>query len=479
MNYPNIFACPKKIRMIAYYKKLLSLICISSAFVTTSCKQGSVVSDTPDYFGGEIINPNSKYVFLCKNNLVIDSIELDKNNRFLKKYDTLTPGMYTFRHDPEYQYIYFDKGDSLMIRLNTQDFDNSLTFCGRGDEKNNFLIELFLKNEDVKNKSFDYYDQDFKTFSNFITKSYRANNNYYISKKEEIDWDADFDLYAKNLVEMPYLAQKEMYPIVHKHRTSIDACKDIPKNFYCFRKDIDFNNEKLMTYSPFLRYLTSMLNNITQDCKLEHQDVLEGNIKKLKVADSIFKNKKIKNAILNNIAFMYLLEDQNIKNNKSFLDQYLRLSSDKEKQKEIIKICKATQNLSTNMTLPEVELIDSKDNSHSVKDIFKRKTVVFFWSSSAMSNFMSAHKKVEELKSKHADWDFISINIDNDSKKWKEIISKYKFNNIVELHASNLNDIKDKWAIIKIHRTMLIDKDAKIINGFVGLFDANFEKNLN
>ncbi|GAW90036.1 hypothetical protein FPS14_contig00038-0012 [Flavobacterium psychrophilum] len=43
--------------------------------------------------------------------------------------------MYTFKHEPEYQQIYFEKNDSLMVRLNTNEFDNSLTFCGRGDEK--------------------------------------------------------------------------------------------------------------------------------------------------------------------------------------------------------------------------------------------------------------------------------------------------------------------------------------------------------
>jgi len=115
--------------MIAYFKKLLFISSLSSTALFISCADILKGGDSASYFGGEIINPNSKYVYLCKDNEVIDTIELDKNNRFFQKYDTLSSGMYTFKHDPEYQYIYFDKGDSLMIRLNTREFDNSLTFC--------------------------------------------------------------------------------------------------------------------------------------------------------------------------------------------------------------------------------------------------------------------------------------------------------------------------------------------------------------
>jgi hypothetical protein len=33
-----------------------------------------------------------------------------------------------------------------MVRVNSRDFDESIVFCGRGEEKNNFLMEIYLKN---------------------------------------------------------------------------------------------------------------------------------------------------------------------------------------------------------------------------------------------------------------------------------------------------------------------------------------------
>ena len=462
--------------MIAYFKKILFLLPITSIALLCSCKQGTKENGYEAYFGGEIINPNSKYVFLCKNNEIIDTIVLDDKNRFLKKYDSLTPGMYTFKHDPEYQQIYFEKNDSLMIRLNTNEFDNSLTFCGRGDEKNNFLMELFLKNEADKNASFDLYDKDFKTFSQAIDKNYKSSKAFYLRRQTEVGWSEDFDLYAKAMLDMHYFTKKEMYPFVHERRTNEEVCKNLPQDYYDFRKQIDFNNEKLVSFSPFVRYLTSMLNNVT--CKDNDEKSLQNNIKKLHVADSLFTNVKIKNSVLNNIAFMYLLEDQNIMSNKEFLNEYFKLSTDKEKQKEIKKIEESIQNLLPNKSLPIIDLVDANEKPIVINDLFTKNTVVFFWTSEASSHLELAHQRVTELKAKYPNWNFVAINIDDSDKQWKNSLAKYNFKNTTELHAKNFQDIKEKWVITKIHRVMLINAGGKIKNGFVSLFDANFENYL-
>ena len=462
--------------MIAYFKKLPFLFTLISPIFVTSCARVFQDNDYSAYFGGEIINPNSKNVFLCRNNEVIDTIKLDNNNRFFTKYDSLTPGMYTFKHEPEYQYIYFDKNDSLMIRLNTHEFDNSLTFCGRGDEKNNFLIELFLKNEEDRNVGFEYYDYDLEKFQNIINKQFKEKNAFYERRKEDINWDEEFDVYAKSMLEMPYLAQKEIYPIAHRFRTGEAVCSKLPKDYYVFRKEIDFNNEKLTYFSPFVRYLTSMMNNITCS-KGGNEKSLENNIKKLDVADSIFTNQKIKNSVLNNIAFMYMLEDQNMMNNKKFLDKYFKLCTDKEKQKEIKKIAEATQTMSPGKPLQEIKLIDSQGNKVNFKSYIKKNTVVYFWTSEARSNIEASHKRAHELKTKYPDWDFVAINIDDTNENWKKTLDFYGLSEN-ELHSVDFKEIKDKWVITKIHRAMLINADGTINNGFVNLFDASFDKYL-
>ena len=110
--------------------------------------------------------------------------------------------------------------------------------------------------------------------------------------------------------------------------------------------------------------------------------------------------------------------------------------------------------------------------------IFKRKTVIYFWTENASSHLIAAHKKVFEFQLKHPDYAFIAINLDKDHSKWSEILSKYKFDKISEFRCANFEDLKSKWAITKIHRTIVLDSDTKIKNAFASLFDVHFEDNL-
>ena len=102
-----------------------------------------------------------------------------------------------------------------------------------------------------------------------------------------------------------------------------------------------------------------MLSNVSYDKNKNAFDEmsLENNIIKLSIADTLIKNQKTKNAVLNNIAYMYLLEDQNMMNNNLFLHTYHKFSTDKSQKNEIVKIGNAIQLLKPNFELPVVNLL--------------------------------------------------------------------------------------------------------------------------
>lgn len=463
----------KKLRPILHFLMVLLLI---------SCKNDPKNSGYQAYFGGEISNPTSDYLLFCSNSKVIDSVKLDKNNRFFIKFDSLTPGLYTFKNNPEYQYVYFDKNDSIMVHINAKDFDNSVVFCGRGDQKNNFLMDLYLKNEEDKNTMFSVFEYDIEKFNTNIDSVYNQNKTFYKSNKDEIKWSEGFELYAKSALDFQYFSKKEIYPKVHQTRTGEDVFEKLPANYYDFRKSIDFNNVKLADFSPFKMYISNMLNNcstITYHNHLSDVDLaLKTNVNKLNIADTLIKNEKLKNNILNNIAFTYLLEDQNMVNNKLFLDTYRKYSTDKSQKNEILKIGNAIQLLNVGNTLPEVKLINPDGKELSSNDIIKKKTVIFFWTKNLTSHLEAAHKKLLALKTKYADYQFLAINLDDDHTKWIQTLATYKFEGITELRCKNFEDIKSKWAITKVHRTIVLDNKSLIKNAFTNVFDVNFENEL-
>lgn len=455
---------------------------LMTLMIFSSCDKKFKNDNFTAYFGGEVTNPLNRYVLFMKDNKVIDTLPLDRNNRFFKKFDSLTPGLYTFKHDPEYQYVYFDKNDSLMVRLNSSDFDESIVFCGRGEEKNNFLMDLYLKNQNDGKKMFEVYDYDLPKFTKYIDSAYTSKKSYYETKKEALKWSDDFDFYAKAALDFPYYTKKEIYPVVHEIRTGENIISKLPSNFYSYRDEINYNKEELTNFSPFVKYLTYMLNNLASEkvasTSTPEDEALEMNITKLNIADTLFKNQNIKNSILDNIAFAYLLEDQHIINNKKFLDRYNELSTDKSQQNEITKIGDAIQMMKSDNELPSIDFINLNGEIVNSKEVIKGKSIIFFWTENAESHFETVHKKAMYLKSKYPNYNIIAINVDDNQAKWKTILSNYKFSNITELRVKNFEELKDKWVITKIQRAIITNANGTINNAFVNLFDVKFVDNL-
>ena len=465
-------------------RKLHSCLFLSIVIIAlfTSCNKGFKSNNYTAYFGGEVTNPTNPYILFCRDGEVIDTIKIAKDNRFFIKFDSLTPGLYSFKNEPEYQYVYFDKNDSIMVHINSNDFDESIIFCGRGDQKNNFLMDLYLKNEKDKSAIFEVFDYDIPHFNKNIDSIYAETQKFYNAKKAEIKWSDAFDIYAKAALDYHYYAKKELYPVIHKARTGEDISDLLPTHYYYYRKNVDFNSTKLTGFSPYVTYLTYMLNNtgaINYHNHLTDVDLaLKTNINKLNIADTLIKNEKVKNTILNNIAFTYLLEDQNMVNNQKFLEIYHKFSTDTSKRNEILKIGNAIELLKVGSPLPEVNLINADNKVISSKTISKKKTVIFFWTENLVSHLVAVHKKILALKSKYPDYQFIAVNLDNNQDKWRAILSKYKFDGITELRSENFEDLKSKWAITKVHRTIVLNQYGTIRTAFTNIFDVKFEDNL-
>ena len=100
---------------------------------------------TTAFFGGQIIQPSSDYVSLYKFDQRFDTLPLDGQSRFAKKYDSLPFGLFKMEHLPEHQMVIIEPGDSIWARANMADFNASLVFSGRGSAKNNFLVNTFLE----------------------------------------------------------------------------------------------------------------------------------------------------------------------------------------------------------------------------------------------------------------------------------------------------------------------------------------------
>lgn len=448
-----------------------------------SCQSPFSSDDYHAYFGGEIENPLHPYVLFYKNGELIDTLHLNEQNRFFKKFDSLTPGLYSFRHDPEFQHVYFDKNDSLLVYVNTREFDESLVYSGRGDQKNNYLMELYLQNEIERNNIFSLLGYNLTQFVHATDSLYQANLALYKKRKAHIQWSNGFDQVARAALDFPYFSKRELYPQLHMMHTGNDVYEQLPKDFYNFRDKIDFNDKVLANYPPYVSYLSAMLNNMSAITYHNHftndEVVLKTNLNKLHIADTLIRNQKVKNTILSNIANGYYLEDQNIRNNAEFLKTFLQISTDPANNEEIKSLHQIIQNLQPGLPLPNWQLVALDEKASSMQQVVKgQPTVVFFWMSKFQTHYIEAFKRVQEFQKNNPKYQFIAVNLDDNNAQWKAELERLQTGNVKHYRAQDYVDVRNKIAITRIHRTLVLDEKGNIKNAFTSLFDAQFVKQL-
>jgi hypothetical protein len=223
-----------------------------------------------------------------------------------------------------------------------------------------------------------------------------------------------------------------------------------------------------------------MLNNVVLTNTKGYLDdmSLENNIKKLEIADTLIKNKHVKNLVVNNIANMYLLSDQCSVNNGKFFTLYSKMVSDQKMKVKVMETASNIQKLRNNNVLPEISVLDTNNKKVQLSELITKKTIIYFWTKQSESHSFYSHKKVDELKAKYPDIQFIAININNSQEDWLKEIETKKYVNSIELRAIDFEELKNKWVINKVYRTLIINKNGTINNAFVSLFDANFESYL-
>jgi len=180
-------------------------------FTLTGCNVNHNASNVA-YFGGQIVNPKSPKVFFLKDGKYLDSVTLNKHNKFLFKLKNLKAGLYSFNHGGEYQYVFFNANDSIIIRLNTWDFDESLVFSGKGAERNNFLINLFLNNENEDKVFRSFYKLNPLLFSKKTDSALNKKLNLFKQfKTNNKKTSTYYNKLVKVAISYPLFRKKEDY----------------------------------------------------------------------------------------------------------------------------------------------------------------------------------------------------------------------------------------------------------------------------
>jgi hypothetical protein len=454
-------------------KFLKLIIVVIILFFSSSCNQDN--QSNSFFLGGEIINPSSGYVNFYYNNIKIDSIELDSNNKFFKKIEDINPGIYRIEHVPENQNIIVENGDSLWIRVNVEDFKESLTFTGKGSSKNNFLVDMSILDESEIGYISEIYSQESDVFKNAIDSLMNEKENIW----EIFNSSGKPKSLSRNItkasIKYNYFNKLERYALLRGKDWS-DTKRE---EFFSYRDKMDLNDSDLSLFEPYITYLMNYFNEKTLGsgkAYFNEKNNTDFNIKKLLIIDSQITDQSLKNNLARATAIEEILNFKNNDYHEEFINYYTYVNSSEQYLNEITKLYNDIEKMKKGNFLPNIEIIDyNGEIKSSSNELRGSKSLIYFWSQTQMNHYRRTIRRIDELKENYPDYRFIGICI----QPYTDMVSQAQ--NILNLDLSNQFSFKDfersskKWVLTYLNKTIIIDQKVNIIDGFSNLFTNEIE----
>ena len=428
------------------------------------------------FLGGQIINPSSRDVTLYQGSDIIDMLNLDDNFKFQRKYDSLTSGIYKLEHLPEYQTVLLEEADSLWIRFNATTFNESIVFSGIGATKNNFLIDLYLKQEEEVNFLSSKYSSNQIVFKKII-------DSLVVEKKAtwiKMDSINDLSPIAQKVTQAayiyPYASIRERYALLRSSKWT--EAKD--SLFFSYRKFLNYGDNDLAFFDPYVNYI---LNYLSQKALkvgepyFSAKETTSFNIRRLEILDKMITGKLLRNNLARAIAFEEMLKFKNQTEHDLFLQYYATVNTSKQYLREVLELHQDISKMKNGKPLPKVLLQNfERKTVNSASLAYGKSTVIYFWSQTQMNQYRNTLNRLNKLKSTYPNIRFIGICIQPFNALTDQVQKMMGLDSNDQFALIDFDKASKAWVLTLLNKSIALNKSGFIVEGFGNFYDVDFEK---
>lgn len=432
--------------------RVLSVIIFIILFV--SCASDAEFSKTTKVYG-EIVNPLDDLLLLSKNGETLDTIYLSDRGTFNFQFTQDEESIYFFKHGAEKQMLYAKPGDSIAFRLNTLEFDETLVFDANSSVENNFLINNFLLNENNNDLILSYYKISVNEFITF-TDSMKAVQLEKLSQlKNKHKLTPYFIDIAEKSINFEFYDMKERYAfLIQKYFKNKSEELD-EANFFNYRDQVDFNEEKLFSHIGYLRFLDNYLKNKSiEHCKTEPEssDCFDLNTyqnlhKRIEIVNQIFQDNLLKEQFLKRFIRREIIHS----NTEEQISSTLRVLDGINLGKNDILFYERLADFQLQF-LEGNSILNHMVHNHKFEEVAfheiakDKPMLIHLWTANSTSLHQKRLNKIKELRERFPEVDFIGINIDFDNKPlWERTLTQYKYNKNFEYQVLGHDENKDLY----------------------------------
>ena len=456
-----------------------------SLLFISACENSSSRETNFAYLGGEIVNPTSDFIVIQKGGEILDSVRLDEKNKFSYRIDSVKTGIYSFEHRPEVQHFYISPGDSLLLRVNTLAFDESLHFSGTGDTQNNFIAEMYLLDKANSDLLLSFYKTpptEFLKQTDSIKKSRIENLDRLKTKK---NFTPEFVTLARKIINYESYDLKERYLyLVNKYYKEYKEI--LPEDFLDYRKEVLFNDESLQESAAYKRFIENyLINKSLEHCK-RHQTGHKGcldraNTKnilsRISMVGDLIQIPSLKNHFLLKLGAKGIVLAKSQEDIQKIIEELRKSGYPEERIKDMEQLGAIQLAYLPGTTLRNVPLINTQGDSVPFQKVLNKPTIIYLWSI-YKTGHQKENKLIQELRKKYPEVNFVGINLDiGETNPWRIAVQKYNYNKNFEYQLGKTR-IEKRFYQYYLNKLLFMDSTGKVIIGDAFINSPEFESRI-
>jgi thiol-disulfide isomerase/thioredoxin len=435
-----------------------------------SCAPAENAANTPStaFVSGKITNHQGDFVFFEFGDSC-DTLALDSSGSFQGELSLENACYVTFRDVNERAFMYLSPGDSVVINLDTEAFDETIRYEGRGAGPNNFLAARFLRYEDPMRRERQ-------------ASVYNAKASLFLHVNDSIrQADTQFLQSAINSFELPdAFVQNEMNTLLYTHANQLlvyhGNCRTngsadtlgFEETYFAFLKEAELVRPDLLENEYYLAYADARINYLAYDSLKARGDSIfytSLNRERIGLISSLFSEEKLKNKLLiSNMAEIvdfHGLDDLSLE-----FELFSKACSDTTALTELRSEYAEWQKITAGNSVPEFSFEQADGQSIALSSLKGRAIYIDVWATwcGPCKREMPHLEELQKSLSKDA-IHFVSISVDEDRQAWETMADEQALGGYQFITGSGWESpFTEHFKVNSIPRFILLDHEGKIIS---------------
>jgi len=406
---------------------------------------------------GKVINSKETECVIRSNDGTVRHIISIRDGIFRDTIEIQT-GYYIIGVKTEYADLFLQPGADVHIEIDMNEFDESISFSGKGSPENNFLAQSYLRYEAAQKKLGNISEVSEENYVKFLN-SHLAEEKYYLSVC--IPCSETFREFHLHHLKIKRAQDLKSFPFVKAmfsgSREPITLSESYPDPF----EGIDLDNPELLMVPGFIDVVLSQIEPEVKRL-IQADSTRDYGVTLLEVAKTNISNELIREGVAYN-TFNRLIDHSSQK--QKLYDMVITSVKKQAYVDQINASYSKWTSITKGMSVPEFEFSDSKGEKFKLSDFQGKYVLIDIWATWCMPclaevpAFNELHDTFE-----NSEIVFVGLAWQDAKDKWLKKIESGSLKGI-QLYADNSNHDFFKTLIVKsIPRYILLDKEGKLLD---------------